>query len=216
MKELWYKFKHRILPAFLAKLVKGLIGALMKTCKVKIRDSEKYLKTAESEPCVVMLWHNRLVLAPTLLYKTAPHFNYGVLVSNSRDGEIISSIINSYAIGYSIRVSHNARKQALDEAINFLNKRKGVLVITPDGPRGPKYRIKKGAAYIAKASGAKVVPASWKANNYWELNSWDHLVIPKPFSTITLTFGDPIAMEHSNQLPSKQEVSILEESLHMD
>jgi len=211
--ELWYHFKHRIFPGILARLVKGLVNILVKTCTVDIKDAEKYTNTGKNDRCVVMFWHNRIVLAPAILYKIAPHFKYGVLISNSKDGEIISSIVNSYDIGYSIRVAHNAKKQAMDEAINFLNEKKGILVITPDGPRGPKYRIKKGAAYIAKSTGSKIMPMSWTADKFWLLKSWDQLIIPKPFSTIKVTFGNPIQMEQSDKLPTKAEVNLIEEQL---
>lgn len=213
MKELWYTFKHRILPGAAAYLAKGLLHLLVKTCDVKISGLEAYKKVANEEKCILMFWHDRIALAPEILSSYTSELLYSALVSQSRDGEIIATIVNSYSIGSTIRVPHNARKAALDETIRELKKDEKVIIITPDGPRGPRYRIKRGLAYLAKVSDASIIPMSWSASKSWQLNTWDLMLIPKPFSTINVTFGNAIKLEKGKELPTKEEIVMLENHL---
>jgi lysophospholipid acyltransferase (LPLAT)-like uncharacterized protein len=64
----------------------------------------------------------------------------------------------------------------------------GDVVITPDGPRGPVYKLQPGIIKVAQMTGAPIVPVHTQCSAYWELRSWDGFRIPKPFSTITATF----------------------------
>jgi lysophospholipid acyltransferase (LPLAT)-like uncharacterized protein len=66
------------------------------------------------------------------------------------------------------------------------------IVITPDGPRGPREIAKSGVAQIALLSGASVVPMAALPSSAWRLNSWDRFCIPKLFAHIDVRFRDPI------------------------
>jgi lysophospholipid acyltransferase (LPLAT)-like uncharacterized protein len=64
--------------------------------------------------------------------------------------------------------------------------------ITPDGPRGPKYKMSRGPIHLASITGRPIVPVSINASSYWSIKSWDRFQIPKPFSKLTLILGDMI------------------------
>lgn len=213
MIQWWYSFKHIYFPKLIAVIAKKIIFLLLKTCRVKVIGLEK-LQIVNHQKTILIFWHNRLVLAPALLYKFCRNFRFGVLVSQSRDGEIISSIVNSYKIAQSIRVKHDSKIEALNRSIEFLNDKKGILVVTPDGPRGPRYKTKKGIAFIAKNSNANLIPMSWSANKFWKLKSWDQLIIPKPFSKIVLTFGDPFSIKPDSEIPTKLEIDEIESQIN--
>jgi len=61
-----------------------------------------------------------------------------------------------------------------------------------DGPRGPMGKVKAGAIKMAQEADALVAPLYVHAQNAWFFNSWDRFMLPKPFSKVTLIFGDPI------------------------
>ena len=65
----------------------------------------------------------------------------------------------------------------------------GDMAITPDGPRGPKYRLNPGVVKLAQITGAPIVPLHIAYSRYWEIRSWDAFRIPKPFARVTTTFG---------------------------
>lgn len=214
MKELWYTFKHRLFPRFLALFAKGALELLTRSCKYDVRGVEGFIAAARSDKCVALLWHHQLILAPKIFTAFANEFSYAALISQSRDGELLSAITESYTIGSTIRVAHNAKKSAMDGAISYLNNREGILIVTPDGPRGPALRVKKGTVYIAKVAGAQIVPVSWSCDSCWTLKTWDRMKIPKPFSNITVVFGEPIRIAEGKEMPTKAEVEKIEECLN--
>jgi lysophospholipid acyltransferase (LPLAT)-like uncharacterized protein len=63
-----------------------------------------------------------------------------------------------------------------------------------DGPRGPARVAQPGAVWLAGAAGQPLLPFHLEASRYWELGSWDRTQIPKPFSTVALVVGEPIAV----------------------
>jgi hypothetical protein len=62
------------------------------------------------------------------------------------------------------------------------------MAITPDGPRGPKYHVNPGVIKLAQISGGGILPVHVEFSRYWTLKSWDGFRLPKPFSTVHVTF----------------------------
>ena len=67
------------------------------------------------------------------------------------------------------------------------------LVITPDGPRGPRRRVTMGIAYLASRTGHAVIPTAFSCVRCWKIRgSWTDLIVPKPFTKVFLLGGKPI------------------------
>ena len=194
----WKKKLFQVQSFFLAKLINGALFLLLKTCRIKIKGLDLFSSLASKEKCLLMLWHNRLAPALFILSRYTKNIEYAAVVSASRDGDVLSNIIHSYKNGNTIRVPHLGRYQALQAIINRLKEGKQVVVITPDGPRGPRYEVKPGIAIAALETEAYIFTLNWEAKKYWELNSWDKFRIPKPFTTLHVTIGQPV---HFNQTP---------------
>lgn len=207
------KWMYKILPFLVATLGQGLIRLLLWTCRWEVKGLQDFKEVATHHKCILMLWHNCLTITPSILYKFAPDFIYAALVSNSRDGHLIAAVIHSYQAGRTILVPHNARYQALKKVTRHLEEKKEVVIITPDGPRGPCYQIKPGVAIAARETAAHVVPLTWTATRMWKLNTWDKLKIPKPFSTIQVSFEKAIVFTKDSNLTLKQAQDILQEAL---
>lgn len=208
-KPLRLKLKQKWLPYVYGYLARLLLKILGLTCRFRIERIENLRNTATNNKCILMFWHNRLGMITEILARCAPQFYYAAVISKSRDGEIISVLTDSYKHGRSIRVPHNARSGALQTMIRELKENNEILIITPDGPRGPRYQIKPGIAIAAREASAHVVPLSWSANRYWTFRTWDKLMLPKPFSTIHVTLGEPLTPGKS----TKETMEALQESL---
>jgi lysophospholipid acyltransferase (LPLAT)-like uncharacterized protein len=63
---------------------------------------------------------------------------------------------------------------------------------TLDGPKGPPHVAKSGAILLAKKSGNPIVPFVVEARRYWQINSWDRLQIPKPFTRARVIVAEPV------------------------
>lgn len=207
------KWLYKSRSYLIATLGKGLLGLLMRTCRIEIEGLEEFCHLAATEKCLLMLWHNRLAAVPFILHRFTPQFIYAAVVSASRDGDMLRTFIHSYKKGRSIPVRHNARHQALRHLIQEVQEQKSVVIITPDGPRGPRYELKPGIAVAALETGAFVVALNWEASKCWKLRTWDGLRLPKPFSTIRVTFSSPIRFVGPDETSLEEAKAILKNAL---
>lgn len=193
IRHYWLKFKRDCLGYPIAILAKYAVRLILKTCRITIEGLPEFIDLIAKEKCIVALWHNRLAIISEILNKNASANNvFAAFISKSRDGEPLAILANSYKAGRALRVAHNAKHQALKQLIEGLNAREFVALFTPDGPKGPVYKVKPGLAMAAQETGAAVVPFSWDGDRYWELRSWDKFRIPKPFSNVSVSFGNAV------------------------
>ena len=183
----------KALPYIIAYGAKYLLKMISWTCTKEYCGVETFLEIAKNNPCIVMLWHNRLALVAEAFSKKANDLNYNAFISNSRDGEPLAIFAESFPNCNTIRVHHQARHQALREMISRLEHKNEIILITPDGPRGPRYKVKPGIGLAARQAEAWIVPFTWECSAFWELKTWDKFRIPKPFSRITYTWGTPLS-----------------------
>lgn len=67
------------------------------------------------------------------------------------------------------------------------------IVMTPDGPRGPRRELSAGVVFLASHSGRAIVPTAFTCENGWRFGvGWTDLLVPKPFSKVHLLTGEPI------------------------
>jgi lysophospholipid acyltransferase (LPLAT)-like uncharacterized protein len=113
------------------------------------------------------------------------------LASASKDGAAIEAAVGVYGVG-SVRGSSSRRGVAALIALKKAAKSGKDLIITPDGPRGPRYSMQPGVIKLAQTTGLPLLPISLFFENCWRLKTWDRFVIPKPFSKMTLIFREPL------------------------
>ena len=67
------------------------------------------------------------------------------------------------------------------------------IVITPDGPRGPRRQMKVGPLFLAAQLGRGILPSAYVFKRGWRIRgSWTDMALPMPFTTVYLVVGDPI------------------------
>lgn len=136
---------------------------------------------------IYALWHAQQ-LPLTLRHRTE---NIAVIVSQHRDGEIISRMVEG--IGYrTIRGSSTRGGSAALHEFSRAAAEGHSLAITTDGPQGPPRMCKPGAVLAAARTGLPIVPVAAAAVHAWTFNSWDRFFIPKPGSIVYLSYGEPI------------------------
>lgn len=180
------------------ELLCTLFRLLMTTWRTKwVPVNEAADKASRSiSPVIFCVWHNRL--AHALPGYNVPGRNIwpangiAAMVSASRDGAFLASILEHFGI-QPIRGSSSRRgAQALLEATTWIVEKGYHVVITPDGPRGPCYKIHEGILSLAQLTGQPIVPLGYEATSKIKLRSWDKFQIALPFSRTTCCFGEPI------------------------
>lgn len=135
------------------------------------------------EQSIVVCWHGELLMSPQAYrYFHKKQLASGI-ISRHFDGEMIARILMYFSIVPLRGSSSRGAKQVLLEAFRALKKGDDLLV-TPDGPRGPRHTISDGAIALAHKAKAPVLTVNYVPTSYWQLGSWDKFVIPKPFSTV--------------------------------
>jgi lysophospholipid acyltransferase (LPLAT)-like uncharacterized protein len=124
-------------------------------------------------------------------------FGPSLMISQSSDGEIIAGVANLSG-WHTVRGSSSRNgTPALREMIQRL-KNTGLAAHILDGPRGPAGIVKRGAIYLAIGADAAIVPVIAVAENAWYFKSWDRFMLPKPFSKVTIRYGDLIPLPKSD------------------
>lgn len=169
-------------------------------------DINDYKKKSENTGALFALWHNRLAFGMHI-YKG--YKSIYALASPHTDGQILTDVIRMMGFGVIEGSTNRNPTFALKEIIEKI-KSGGNIVITPDGPRGPVYKVNSNITKIGYKYNKKVVPVSCSASKYFELSSWDKMKIPKPFGNITVNIGQAINLSGDSDADRK----LLEETLN--
>lgn len=143
-------------------------------------------------PTVFVLWHGRLLLCAHR-YRG---YGVGTLISQNRDGEYITGMIERW--GYRVvRGSSSRRGSSAFRGIVRLLESGAPVALTPDGPRGPRQKMKLGPLRAAMMAGVPVIPAAASATRGAFFGRWDRFLVPAPFARCPYAFGDPIHIDPS-------------------
>jgi lysophospholipid acyltransferase (LPLAT)-like uncharacterized protein len=127
-----------------------------------------------------------------------PPLKMHVLISEHRDGKLISQVIRHFGQDTVVGSSSKGGTEAVRNIVRLLKKGDNIS-ITPDGPRGPNQIAEAGIVTIAKLSGKPVIPVIFSATKHKRLGSWDRFMIVKPFGRIVFCVGAPIMIEQADE-----------------
>jgi lysophospholipid acyltransferase (LPLAT)-like uncharacterized protein len=138
---------------------------------------------------VYVFWHRALLLA-AWRYR---NIDARILISASFDGELIARLVQR--LGFvPVRGSSSRGGAAGLLALTRARVDGHKVAITADGPRGPVYVAKPGAAAVAERAGCTASCFYLHPERAWTLKSWDSFLIPKPFSRVVVTWEAPMEM----------------------
>lgn len=175
-------FKFNILPYILYLIVKFIYLTNKKVFHhPKLKDDEAFIFVA---------WHGDLVSCPINYFNNRPNGKVKTMISQSKDGEIISKVYALFGVESIRGSSSKGATKALISTIREI-KAGSDIALTPDGPRGPRHTVADGVIAIAQKSAARIVVLNSKPSSYWQFNSWDKFILPKPFGKIDFYMSEP-------------------------
>lgn len=144
------------------------------------------------EHFVLSVWHDALLL-PTFAAPRWLRKRCCCLVSQHQDG---SYLADAMAWMDYTTVRGSSKRGGVEALRQLLTDTQGKhIIVTPDGPRGPRRTMKAGIAFIASQTGRRLLPGAFVVKNGWRVKgSWTDLVIPMPFTTIYLITGQPVSI----------------------
>lgn len=184
------KKKQRLLTSDITlSLLYRCIRGYSWTYRLKVEGEHIWMDHIEKGGAVVLCcWHQQFFSA-IRHFQNYHNYQPALMISRSTDGEIIAGVARRTGWNPVRGSSSRGGKDALTAMIDKLKERKVAAHIV-DGPRGPLGKVKPGAIRLAQMGGAVIVPFYTSADRAWYFNSWDRFMIPKPFSSVTLRFGD--------------------------
>jgi lysophospholipid acyltransferase (LPLAT)-like uncharacterized protein len=179
--------KH-VLPWLTAFLIR-LLGI---TLRVTVEDRGGLVDQPEHVPVIIVFWHNRVALMAPFYERYCRGRTALTFISRSRDGQFITDVAAHFGIKALRGSTSRYGTAAALTAIRASPDKRIDIVITPDGPRGPRYQFQPGAVRLAQATGRPIVAVTYKLAWKYELNSWDRFQVPLPFSACRLITQTPI------------------------
>jgi hypothetical protein len=134
-------------------------------------------------------WHENL-LVPAVKFG---HPDIGVLISRHADGQLLGSLITAVGMGMVLGSTNRGGVEAVRQLVHGTAGRRH-LIVTPDGPRGPRRVAQPGVVYVASRAGMQLVPVGVGFDRPWRAGSWDRFAVPKPCSRARVIFGEPMAV----------------------
>jgi lysophospholipid acyltransferase (LPLAT)-like uncharacterized protein len=154
-----------------------IVRAIGPTLRFAVSREEGAPEPSDSGPFVYSFWHS-CMLPAMYLYRD---LKVRVMSSDSFDGEFTGRIIRKFGF---VKVRGSSSRGAVRALIGMKREldRGWTVAFTIDGPRGPKYVVKPGPVALSKMTGAPMMAFHIALDRAWVLNTWDSLMIPKPFA----------------------------------
>ncbi len=187
-----YWFEHKLL-SYIGWLIIQTISRTVRIKKTGFEQVEKII--SKNKNVIYTFFHGEQFL----LVFAHRNQNLVLMSSLSRDGELQSKILSKF--GFDI-VRGSTKKGFVSATISILDKlSKGQnTAFAVDGPRGPVYKVKPGAIFLAQKTGIAIIPARVKIKHKIKLNNWDKYLIPIPFTKAQIYYGTPFFVQKTDSI----------------
>ncbi len=167
---------------------KWFIDFLFLFSRVQTIGYEAVADSIKSRRFIFAFWHSRILL----LCHRHKKLNASIMVSNSGDGEIIAQVLQRHGHNTVRGSTRKGGLRALIQQIEDMrsNMRPGVVI--PDGPTGPRHKVKRGVVLLAQKTGVPIIPLTYSSRRRKVFDSWDRFLLPLPWSSGIIVYGRPI------------------------
>jgi lysophospholipid acyltransferase (LPLAT)-like uncharacterized protein len=182
-----FTLRQRIVLRIIITLGYWVIRIIGPTLRVCVSREDGAQLTVGQRPLIGSFWHACLIPATY----TCRDLGIRVMSSNSYDGEYMGRIIRKFGF---VAVKGSSSRNAVRALLGLRRALSDgwTVAFTLDGPRGPRYTVKPGPVALARSSGVPLTMFHMAVDRAWVLNTWDRLMIPKPFSRVLMRFGKMI------------------------
>ncbi|MCF8240442.1 MAG: lysophospholipid acyltransferase family protein [Melioribacteraceae bacterium] len=174
-------------------ILPDLTGLLCRSVKIEFTNKKIIDElTKQNQNYVLAFWHGTMLL-PWFLHGNK---NFAALVSLSKDGELLTKVLERWNYELARGSSNLGGKEALELLLE--KGREGFsIAITPDGPTGPRHEMKAGAVVAAKKLQIPLVLMGIGFKDFYKLKSWDLFEIPKFLTSASVVYSDAIWVDQN-------------------
>lgn len=172
---------------------------VFRTCRLFLV-GEEYVKEAleYDGPFILTSWHGMTMMVAAFARRDLDTSNFVGIAPDDHNGRTLEVFGRRLGIEVFIMNIYDDSTFGIGRRLIDLmrNIRSGKnLIIHPDGPFGPAYKIKPGITYIAKKTKAMILPLGCYCRHAYHLPRWDRYTLPLPFSKIHIQFGKPFQIQ---------------------
>ena len=186
-----FTLRQRIVLRIIIFFGHAVIRLIGPTLRVSVSYEDGAQKTPDERPLIASFWHSCMIPA-TYIFR---NMGIRVMSSDSYDGQYMGRIIHKFGF---VAVKGSSSRHAVRALLGLRRalEEGWTVAFTLDGPRGPRHKVKPGPVALARSSGLAMTMFHAAVGKAWVLNSWDRLMIPKPFSRVLVRFGKLIPVPH--------------------
>jgi lysophospholipid acyltransferase (LPLAT)-like uncharacterized protein len=177
--------KCSLLPPVAASVIRGVAQSMR--CETHGHEAVDALYR-EGRHIILAFWHAQQLMIPIGYRGAGSH----VLISQHGDGEIIARIIARFG-HQAVRGSSTRGGAGALRALIRLGRSGQDVVVTPDGPKGPRHVAKLGVIQLAKATGLPIVPLAFacskKNSSRAGTVTWSRIHFPAAYSSMETPSG---------------------------
>jgi lysophospholipid acyltransferase (LPLAT)-like uncharacterized protein len=182
---------HRILLFLLRSFLWSIILLLCKSLRIRSINAEKFEELRRSNKrYVVAFWHGSMLVG-WFLHRPKAEEKISALISQSKDGEYLSAVLERWGYLMIRGSSHVGGKEAMQLMVEAIDQGSS-LAITPDGSKGPRQIMKMGAVRAAQKTQVPLVLCGIAVEQKRQLRSWDKFEVPNLFAKTVVMYSDPI------------------------
>ena len=187
---MWAKYfkpflEERILPI--------LLRAVLKFLYYTNRHVWNISPEIKDEPAVYVFWHGEMVMQCFMVAKFVHKGPVSMLNSHHKDGALMVNAMKHFKLETIRGSSRHGAVKALIDSVKYAQNG-GSMGLTIDGPKGPRHTVSNGAVVISQKADIPIIPLHVIPTKYWRLKTWDQLIIPKPFGTLTFIMEAPFKL----------------------
>jgi hypothetical protein len=183
------KVRHPFLIRLAGLVIAWVVRLWISTLRHRTRFIDRAVdphRPAPGQRFIYAFWHETLLL-PAAAYSSR---RAAVLISQHADGEMIARASRHLGLAVVRGSTTRGGIEAMRQLMRL--KDRADIVITPDGPRGPRRQVQPGLIYLAARTGTPIVPTGHGYQKAWRIPSWDRFAIPYPFAAAVTLVGEAI------------------------
>ena len=154
---------------------------------------------ADPRGFIVCFWHGRIAASIGAQPLCRPSRDTRLIISLSEDGDFIARAMEMMDLpafrGSSRRTKDPRRRHSggavYRQSLDWV-RQGGLLILTPDGPRGPAEQMAEGPVRMASRTGAAVILMGLATTPAARLKTWDRMELPCPFGRGVIAFDGPL------------------------
>ncbi len=201
------KLRHPGLTRLLPPALKAGMTAIFATCRqTEVNAAARERLLATGQPILFTCWHGQLAY---FIYKFRTSSQSIVLLASaSADGDLIGRVAASFGAGVLSGSRQKGGLAALRQMAALMRQGKHGGIIA-DGSRGPYHRLQKGVVFLARETGASILPMAVASDRKLVLQTWDRFEVILPFSRVALIIGEPFVIPPDSKVQAMEDCRLI-------